>query len=131
MRTASDFDRPWPGEAATTNLWWAEQGAFEPSIENIYNGGIEVVNGILNGWDSVFAAGMNASNYVGDIFGTLGGTPDFGPYISNNSKFDMISSGGKLGRLLTVVVDPVKRSEVKRLSKRGVKRGGSKPVRVL
>jgi hypothetical protein len=92
MRTASDFDRPFPGEAATTNLWWAEQGAFNPSIANIYNAGIEVVKGILNGWDSTFAAGMNASNYIGDIFGTLGGTPNFGPYTYNNSKFVLIAA---------------------------------------
>ena len=39
MRTASDFDRPYPGEAATTNLFWADQGAFEPSLVNIYRGG--------------------------------------------------------------------------------------------
>jgi purine nucleoside permease len=86
MRTASDFDRPYPGEAATTNLWWSQQGAFDPSIKNIYLAGIKVVQGILNGWDSQFAAGMNATNYIGDIFGTLGGTPDFGPYAYNNSK---------------------------------------------
>ena len=86
MRTASDFDRPYPGEAATTNLWWAQQGAFEPAIENLYIAGIYVVQGILDGWNSTFAKGMNASNYIGDIFGSLGGTPDFGPYTYNNSE---------------------------------------------
>lgn len=86
MRTASDFDRPWPGEAATTNLWWAEQGAFEPAVQNLYLAGIKVVEGILQGWNSTFGAGVNATNYVGDIFGTLGGQPDFGPYAYNNSK---------------------------------------------
>lgn len=86
MRTASDFDRPYPGEAATTNLWWADQGAFEPAVENIYHAGIKVVTGILTHWNSTFAAGINATNYVGDIFGTLGGTPDFGPYAFNNSE---------------------------------------------
>lgn len=134
MRTASDFDRPWPGEAATTNLWWAEQGAFEPSIKNIYNGGIEVVKGILNGWDSTFAMGYNASNYVGDIFGTLGGTPDFGPYTSNNSESLSIADWS-LKCTLTRHTDPVKRSEmkreIKRLARRGVKGRGSKPVRIL
>ena len=86
MRTASDFDRPYPGEAATTNLWWANQGSFEPAVENVYNAGIEVVKGILNGWDSTFKKGIKNSNYIGDIFGTLGGTPDFGPYAYNDSK---------------------------------------------
>jgi purine nucleoside permease len=79
MRTASDFDRPYPGEAAQYNLLYADQGGFEPSIENIYNAGIKVVEGILQGWDKTFAAGVQPSNYIGDIFGTLGGTPDFGP----------------------------------------------------
>ena len=86
MRTASDFDRPYPGEAATTNLFWANQGAFEPAVMNIYLAGIKVVTGILDGWDSTFAAGVNATNYIGDIFGSLGGTPDFGPYAYNNSE---------------------------------------------
>ncbi|KAK4507027.1 hypothetical protein PRZ48_000761 [Zasmidium cellare] len=85
MRTASDFDRPWPGEAATTNLWWAEQGAFEPAVTNLYLAGIEVVEGILDGWNTTFAKGVNATNYIGDIFGTLGGSPDFGPYNYNNN----------------------------------------------
>jgi len=79
MRTASDFDRPYPGEAATTNLFYADQGAFEPSLANIYLAGVKVVEGIVHGWNKTFAHGVNASNYIGDIFGTLGGTPDFGP----------------------------------------------------
>ncbi|TKA77070.1 hypothetical protein B0A49_03431 [Cryomyces minteri] len=79
MRTASDFDRPYPGEAATTNLFWANQGGFGPAIQNIYLAGVKVVDGILGEWNSTFSHGVNATNYVGDIFGTLGGTPDFGP----------------------------------------------------
>ena len=78
MRTASDFDRPYPGEAATTNLFWANQGGFEPSIQNIYIAGVKVVRGILDHWDSTFKAGVKPTNYIGDILGTLGGTPDFG-----------------------------------------------------
>jgi len=85
MRTASDFDRPYSGESAYYNLLYADQGAFEPAIQNIYLAGIEVVEGILNGWNTTFAAGVNATNYIGDIFGTLGGTPDFGPYTYNNN----------------------------------------------
>ena len=85
MRTASDFDRPYPGESAYYNLLYAEQGAFEPAIQNIYLAGREVVGGILDSWNTTFAAGINATNYVGDIFGTLGGTPDFGPYVYNNN----------------------------------------------
>ncbi|EME87769.1 uncharacterized protein MYCFIDRAFT_126171 [Pseudocercospora fijiensis CIRAD86] len=86
MRTASDFDRPYPGEAATTNLFWADQGAFKPAVQNIYLAGIKVAEGILDGWDTTFSEGVKASNYLGDIFGTLGGTPDFGPGSIFNDK---------------------------------------------
>lgn len=48
-------------------------------MQNIYNAGIKVVEGILDGWDKTFAAGVKPSNYIGDEFGTLGGKPDFGP----------------------------------------------------
>lgn len=78
MRTASDFDRQYDGETAAANLF-ATQGSFLPSVKNIYLAGIKVVEGILHEWDSKFCHGINASNYVGDVFGSLGGTPDFGP----------------------------------------------------
>ena len=79
MRTASDFDRPYAGEADTFNLFYADQGGFDPAIQNIYLAGSKVIEGILEGWESVFEKGVKATNYVGDIFGTLGGKPDFGP----------------------------------------------------
>ncbi|KAG9248779.1 purine nucleoside permease-domain-containing protein [Calycina marina] len=79
MRTASDFDRPYPGVSDEFNLFYADQGGFEPAIENIYIAGTPVVKGILDGWESTFKAGINATNYIGDIFGSLGGEPDFGP----------------------------------------------------
>lgn len=86
MRTGSDFDRPWPGQEADINLFYSsQQGAFAPAIKNIYLAGIKVVEGILDGWNATFAAGVNASNYVGDIFGTLGGEPDFGPVAYSNA----------------------------------------------
>lgn len=67
MRTASDFDRPWPGQSASVNLFESsKQGAFAPAIKNIYLAGIKVVEGILEGWNSTFAHGVNASNYVGE-----------------------------------------------------------------
>ncbi|PQE15780.1 purine nucleoside permease protein [Rutstroemia sp. NJR-2017a BBW] len=79
MRTASDFDRPYPGASPEFNLLYSNQGAFEPAIQNIYLAGTEVIKGLLDGWNSTFAAGVNATNYIGDIFGSLGGEPDFGP----------------------------------------------------
>ena len=79
MRTASDFDRPFAGEADTENLFYANQGGFDPAIANIYLAGVKVVEGILDGWSSTFEKGIPAPNYIGDIFGSLGGMPDFGP----------------------------------------------------
>ncbi|THU78827.1 purine nucleoside permease [Dendrothele bispora CBS 962.96] len=78
MRTASDFDRPFSGQTAAEVLF-AEQGGFDPAVTNIYVAGIEVVKGIINGWHQQFQAGVKPSNYIGDIFGSLGGQPDFGP----------------------------------------------------
>ncbi|KAE8445716.1 hypothetical protein EG329_012895 [Mollisiaceae sp. DMI_Dod_QoI] len=79
MRTASDFDRPYPGESVEDNLFYAPQGGFEPAIANIYLAGTPIVKGILSGWEKTFKAGIKPKNYIGDIFGTLGGKPDFGP----------------------------------------------------
>ncbi|KAJ5657063.1 hypothetical protein N7507_009013 [Penicillium longicatenatum] len=79
MRTASDFDRPYPGSSATYNLLYADAGGYAPAIANIYRAGIQVVEGILGNWETTFAGGVEPSNYIGDIFGTLGGQPDFGP----------------------------------------------------
>lgn len=79
MRTASDFDRPYPGVSDEFNLFYSNQGAFVPAVANIYLAGTPVVKGILQNWQKTFKAGVAATNYIGDIFGTLGGVPDFGP----------------------------------------------------
>ncbi|KAJ1563054.1 hypothetical protein HK405_003278 [Cladochytrium tenue] len=78
MRTGSDFDRPPPGISAYDHLLIVDQNGFEIAIENIYNAGVEIVKGILAEWDSTFEAGIEPGNYIGDIFGSLGGEPDFG-----------------------------------------------------
>ncbi|KAF2669932.1 purine nucleoside permease [Microthyrium microscopicum] len=83
MRTGSDYDRPYPGQAAADNLLYSDQGAFPPSIANLYLAGVKIVEGILDGWDTTFKAGVKPSNYIGDIFGSLGGTPDYGPGTSS------------------------------------------------
>lgn len=94
MRTASDFDRPYPGESATYNLFNTIQGAFEPAIQNIYLAGVKVVEGILGDWNSTFAQGVNATNYLGDIFGTLGGVPDFGPGSQFSEEGEVLAKRG-------------------------------------
>ncbi|OJJ59582.1 hypothetical protein ASPSYDRAFT_57152 [Aspergillus sydowii CBS 593.65] len=90
MRTGSDFERPHLGETAQENLFEAEeQGAFEPAVENLYRAGIKVVEGILGDWERRFERGVRAGNYIGDVLGTLGGQPDFGPQAGSVAKRGM------------------------------------------
>lgn len=79
MRTGSDFDRPPAGVSAYDHLLIMDQNGFEIAIENIYNAGIEIVRGVLGAWNCTFKDGVEPSNYIGDVFGSLGGEPDFGP----------------------------------------------------
>ncbi|KAJ7753331.1 purine nucleoside permease [Mycena maculata] len=78
MRSASDFDRPYSGESGLANLLGDAPG-FEPSVLNLHLAGVKVVQGIVGEWDDKFAAGIEPTNYIGDVFGSLGGEPDFGP----------------------------------------------------
>lgn len=80
MRTGSDFDRQFPGQSAADNLFIGLFGTegFDLAIANIAVAGVPVVQGIRAGWNTKFRAGVPASNYIGDIFGSLGGKPDFG-----------------------------------------------------
>ena len=78
MRTASNFDQPPAGELPEIPLH-SGHGGFQLAIENIHRAGLEIVKGILEEWDDRFERGVAPKNYVGDIWGTLGGTPGFGP----------------------------------------------------
>jgi purine nucleoside permease len=80
MRTASDFDRPHEGESAYQHMFFSNQGGFPPALANIYIAGIEVVRNVIEKWEGLYVHGVVPNNYVGDIFGSLGGTPDFGPW---------------------------------------------------
>lgn len=75
----SDFDRPPPSVGAFQHLRLLDQNGFEIAIRNLYLAGVEIVTGIVAEWDSVFYEGIIPTNYIGDIIGTLGGEPDFGP----------------------------------------------------
>lgn len=79
MRAGSDFDRPYPGSNCLDNLFSVSQGAFQSALHNLFLAGSPVVQGILSGWRQTFSDGVKARNYIGDIFGSLGGKPDFGP----------------------------------------------------
>ena len=79
MRTASDMDRPYPGGSATANLWGDDQGAYPPALRNLHLAGTKIIEGIVGGWNETFAKGVAPTNYIGNILGTIGGRPDFGP----------------------------------------------------
>lgn len=74
----SDFDRPAPGQSSLEHLTVTNQNGLDIATANLYHAGIEVVRGIVSGWNSTFRQGVAPDNYIGDIFGSLGGFPDFG-----------------------------------------------------
>ncbi|CAK7264622.1 hypothetical protein SEPCBS57363_001169 [Sporothrix epigloea] len=78
MRTGSDYDRPPPNMTAFENLRVAKPNGYGIAVENIYLAGVEIVRGILKDWHRTFHRGVKPANYIGDIFGSLGGKPDFG-----------------------------------------------------
>ncbi|KAH9907550.1 purine nucleoside permease [Xylariomycetidae sp. FL2044] len=78
VRTVSDFDRPFPGQSAIDNLLF-QTGAYSSAVENVYVAGHSIASGITGSWDEIYAAGVAPDNYIGDVWATLGNTPDFGP----------------------------------------------------
>ncbi|KAG7420401.1 Purine nucleoside permease [Fusarium oxysporum f. sp. rapae] len=76
--SGSNFDRPPPDYTDLDHLTAAKQNGFSIAIANIFNAGIEIVKGVIEDWDTTFKDGIRAENYIGDIFGSLGGEPDFG-----------------------------------------------------
>lgn len=88
MRTISDFTRPPPSRANDTVAWFndPQSGGASAAFENLPIAGIPFVNDVLTHWEDVYKTGESfaPTNYIGDIFNTLGGTPDFG-----KSSFDV------------------------------------------
>lgn len=79
LRAGCNFDRPPPtGEFPTMPLH-SSHGGFEIAIANLYRTGIEIIEGILSEWQETFEAGVSPDNYVGDVLGQLGGSPNFFP----------------------------------------------------
>lgn len=79
LRSASNFDQP-PDIGSIPEIpLHLGHGGLELGLENLYGAGVEIVQGILRGWKGRFEAGVRPRNYIGDIFGSLGGEPDFGP----------------------------------------------------
>ncbi|KAI8657278.1 hypothetical protein NCS57_01105800 [Fusarium keratoplasticum] len=78
LRSGSNFDRAPLNRSDLEHLTDSQQNGFSIAIDNIYNVGVKIVEGIVENWDCKFKGGVKAENYVGDIFGSLGGEPDFG-----------------------------------------------------
>ncbi|CAK9442304.1 uncharacterized protein LODBEIA_P60470 [Lodderomyces beijingensis] len=80
MRTISDFSRPPPSMNAVEYFFNRSDGGIQASLDNLVLAGTPIIHDILTNWDDVYAKGevYASSNYVGDIFATLGGKPDFG-----------------------------------------------------
>lgn len=72
MRTASDFDRAPPDETEVYHLLYAEQEGFEISINNIFKAGHAITQDVVKNWKSIYEKGIKPSNYIGDLFNTLG-----------------------------------------------------------
>ncbi|KAH7141345.1 purine nucleoside permease, partial [Dactylonectria estremocensis] len=79
LRTGSNFDRPPPEMDVLTHLRGEHLNGVQIAVDNIFLAGVEIVKGILGGWDKTFLSGIKPSNYVGDILGTIGGVPGFRP----------------------------------------------------
>lgn len=77
LKGASNFDRPPKGMSAYDSLFVIGQTGFETSLENIYRVGSVFVDDIIENWDVLYEQGIASDNYVGDLMGLLGGTPDF------------------------------------------------------
>ncbi|OBA23903.1 purine nucleoside permease [Metschnikowia bicuspidata var. bicuspidata NRRL YB-4993] len=88
MRSISDFTRPPPSKSNDTVSWFnnPEDGGSSVAFANLPIAGLPFVRDVLENWDNVYYAGKKygPENYTGDLFNTLGGTPDFG-----KSSFDI------------------------------------------
>lgn len=94
----ANFDRPPPSRTDWEHLTHTNQNGFRIAIANLYAAGIQVVRGILADWDCTFARGVPPTNYIGDIFGSLGGHPDFGfGSITGGKKLKAAESRGRYG----------------------------------
>ncbi|KAI0532594.1 purine nucleoside permease [Xylaria digitata] len=85
-RAGSNFDRgPRDNEPPQVPLT-VDPRLRGDAVRNLYLAGSNIVYAILEGWAEKFDEGITAQNYVGDVFGSLGGIPDFLPKASNLSQ---------------------------------------------
>ncbi|UPK93591.1 hypothetical protein LCI18_004526 [Fusarium solani-melongenae] len=85
MRAAANFDREPTTDVPPQLPWVMDSGGLVPAVRNLYNTGVKIIDTVLDEWTSKFEHGIKPENYIGDIFGSLGGKPDFVPDGIGNS----------------------------------------------
>lgn len=81
MRGISNFVRAPPSFKDSLDFFQNyPKGGIDHSLHNMFVAGYPVVQDIIDNWDTIYSTGysLKPENYIGDIFGTLGGKPDFG-----------------------------------------------------
>lgn len=82
LRTISNFARGPPSLENDPVDYFLNhpKGGIDHSLDNLYVGGWPFISDVIEHWEDIYSEGsaLRAENYVGDIFGTLGGKPDFG-----------------------------------------------------
>lgn len=77
MHQVTDFDRPYPGQAAIDNLINDGGVGYAIGVINMFKGGNEIILGILKNWNKIYEKGIKPKGYVGDAWAVAGGNPDF------------------------------------------------------
>ena len=82
LRTISDFLIPPPSLSNDTIKFFTNTstGGTQLAFSNLYNAGYPFVKDVLENWNSTYSSGekYKPTNYIGDIFGSLGEKPNFG-----------------------------------------------------
>lgn len=80
MRAISNFVRAPPSLAHTPIEFFTNypKGGFQHALDNLYFGAFPFVKDVVENWHSYDNDSCKPDNYVGNIFGSLGGKPDFG-----------------------------------------------------
>ncbi|KAK3360982.1 purine nucleoside permease [Lasiosphaeria ovina] len=71
LRGGCNFDQPPPGGDFPLMPLHTTHGGLEIALENVYLAALEVVKGVLNGWNERFLGGIAPNHYIGDDLGQL------------------------------------------------------------
>ncbi|KAK3391149.1 purine nucleoside permease [Podospora didyma] len=75
LRSGSNFDQPPPGGDFPLMPLHTTHGGLEIALDNVYLAALEVVKGILDGWDDRFLAGIAPESSLGDDLARHGNAP--------------------------------------------------------